>query len=155
VERITISLDDDLVAQFEAFMARSGYRNRSEAVRDLIRDRLAAEGLASGKAGHCVGTLSYVYNHAERELPHRLTRAHHHHHDVAVSSLHVHLDHDNCLETVVVSGPVAQVEAFAHAITSEPGVRHGKLYLVPVEVHQERHAHGADPHRHRHISPRT
>ena len=157
MERMTISLDDDLVAQFERFLAERGYRNRSEAVRDLIRERLESERLRRSDDGHCVGTLVYVYNHHERALASRLTEAHHRHHDLAVSTLHVHLDHDNCLESVVVRGPTRLVEDFANAVTAEPGVRHGRLYLLPVEASHDAHAHGdgAPGHPHPHSQPIT
>ncbi|RRJ83031.1 nickel-responsive transcriptional regulator NikR [Aestuariirhabdus litorea] len=155
MERISISLEEELVAQFEHYLKQRGYRNRSEAIRDLIRDRLEEERIAERRSSHCVGTLSYVFNHEERELARRLTHAQHHHHDVAISTLHVHLDHDNCLETVVVNGPTEQVEAFANRIITEPGVRHGKLNLIPVEEQKQHHTHGHGAHSHRHSRPQT
>ena len=155
LERISVSLDQELVAQFEDYLTRRGYRNRSEAIRDLIRDKLESERIAEGTEGDCIGTLSYVFNHHERELARRLTNAHHHHHHVAVSTLHVHLDHDNCLEAVVVNGPTAQVREFANGIISQPGVRHGHLSLIPVEVADERHQHGHSASHHTHIKPQT
>lgn len=157
MERMTISLDDELVDQFETFLVRRGYRNRSEAIRDLIRERLEAERLREGDDGHCIGTLAYVYNHHERTLASRLTEAQHRHHDLAVSTLHVHLDHDNCLETVVLRGPTRLVQEFADSVISQPGVRHGRLYLVPVAISHDAHAHGDDgePHPHTHVQPIT
>lgn len=155
MERITISLDDELTSQFEEYLKRRSYKNRSEAVRDMIRDTLEADRMEHSDSGHCVGTLSYVFNHEERELARRLTHAHHHHHDVSISTLHVHLDHENCLEAVVVNGPTRQVEAFANAVISQPGVRHGKLNLIPVEVQQEHHHHGSGAQKHRHTHPQT
>ncbi|WP_260294225.1 nickel-responsive transcriptional regulator NikR [Sedimenticola hydrogenitrophicus] len=155
MERITISLDEELIGQFEEYLKRRSYKNRSEAIRDMIRDTLEADRMAHAASGHCVGTLSYVFNHEERELARRLTHAHHHHHDVSVSTLHVHLDHENCLEAVVVSGPTRQVEEFANAVITQPGVRHGKLNLIPVEVEQEHHHHGGGAHKHSHTHPQT
>jgi len=155
LERISVSLDQELVAQFEEFLQRRGYRNRSEAIRDLIRDKLEAERIAESSDGHCIGTLSYVFNHHERELARRLTNAHHHHHHVAVSTLHVHLDHDNCLEAVVVNGPTAQVREFADGIISQAGVRHGHLSLIPVAVEEKHHHHGSAAPHHTHIKPQT
>ncbi len=155
MERITISLDDELISQFEEYLKRRSYKNRSEAIRDMIRDTLEADRMEQTDSGHCVGTLSYLFNHEERELARRLTHAHHHHHDVSISTLHVHLDHENCLETVVVSGPIRQVEAFANAVITQPGVRHGRLNLIPVEVHQEQHHHGSGARKHSHTHPQT
>jgi CopG family transcriptional regulator, nickel-responsive regulator len=155
MERITISLDEALAREFDRFIKQRGYRNRSEAVRDLLRLKLESERLEGARQGHCVGTLTYVYNHEERELARRLTTVQHEHHDLAISTLHVHLDHDNCLETVVVQGPTRQVRAFAEEVIARPGVRHGELYLIPVEVRESAHAHGQGKSRHRHSSPRT
>jgi CopG family nickel-responsive transcriptional regulator len=155
MQRITITLDDDLLAQFEDIRKQRGYGNRSEAFRDLIRDRLGAEQLTAVDSGDCIATLSYVYNHHQRELAARMTRLSHDHHDLTVSTLHVHLDHDNCMETVVLRGPAERVHAFADAVIAQPGVRHGKLHLVPVSASAEAHGHGdqGPSHRHLHLEP--
>jgi len=155
MQRVTITLDDALNTAFERFRTQRGYGNRSEAVRDLIRERLEAERLQAEPAGYCVATLSYVYNHHERELAGRLTRAHHAHHDLAVSTLHVHLDHDHCLETVVLRGPCDRVRTFADAVIAQPGVRHGRLSVLPVRVAEEVHQHGdaGSAARHVHLEP--
>ena len=155
MQRMTITLDDELVREFEAFLQARGYNNRSEAIRDLIRARLEGERLAQQPAGDCVANLTYVYNHHERELAARLTRSHHEHHDLAVSTLHVHLDHDHCLESVVLRGPAARVQAFADAVITQPGVRHGRLTVLPVRVSEQAHGHGDEEpvHRHVHVRP--
>lgn len=155
MERMTISLDEALAGEFDQFIKQHGYRNRSEAVRDLIRLKLESERLEQQQTGDCIGTLTYVYNHEERELSRRLTTLQHEHHDLAISTLHVHLDHDNCLETVVVQGKTRQVRAFADAIIARPGVRHGELYLIPVDVEDRTHSHGEGQRRHSHRSPHT
>ncbi|GAB4355937.1 MAG: nickel-responsive transcriptional regulator NikR [Gammaproteobacteria bacterium] len=155
MERITISLDEELAQQFDDYIAQRGYRNRSEAVRDLIRQALGAERLEAQDSAACIGTLTYVYNHHERELASRLTQAQHHHHDLALSTLHVHLDHDNCMETVVLRGETEEVRRFADSVVSRPGVRHGHLYLVPVEVERSSHPHGhGRSHEHLHNRPK-
>jgi CopG family nickel-responsive transcriptional regulator len=157
MHRITISLDENLVAQFERYLDGRGYQNRSEAIRDLIREKLEAERLEQGEEDHCVGTLTYIYNHTERELSRRLTQAQHRHHDIAVSTVHVHLDHDHCMETVMMRGPTAEVREFANATIAQPGVRHGKLHLIPVQVEEGEHSHGAPDNSkpHAHARPRT
>lgn len=146
MQRITITLDDDLIAGFEGFLARHGYTNRSEGVRDLLRARLEAEQLDREPDGECVANLSYIYNHHERELASRLTRSHHDHHDLAVSTMHVHLDHDHCLETVILRGPAARVRAFADAVIAQAGVHHGQLSILPVRTadHPHEHRHECD-----------
>lgn len=157
IERFTISLDTAMAEQFDSFIRARGYGNRSEAVRDLIRERLERDALADPETGDCVATLSYVYDHHQRDLAARLTDAHHRHHQLVMAVQHVHLDHDACLETVLLRGPVAAVRAFGEAIMAERGVRHGNLHPVAVEMRSERHRHeGDDPgHAHLHSHPRS
>ncbi|CAA6813826.1 MAG: Nickel responsive regulator NikR [uncultured Thiotrichaceae bacterium] len=133
MERYTVSLEDELAEEFEQFIQQRGYKNRSEAIRDLIRDKLKQERLEAEPDSQCVGCLSYVYNHHERDLSRRLTERHHGHHDISLSTLHVHLDHDNCLEAVILKGKTPEVQAFADGVISQPGVRHGRLFILPME----------------------
>lgn len=151
MQRITITLDEALAEQFENYRRGRGYGNRSEALRDLIRDRLGAEQLMEPAARDCFATLTYVYNHHQRELAARMTKLSHDHHDLAVATLHVHLDHDNCLETVVLRGPAQRVRAFADAVGAETGVRHARLYLLPVRASEQEHSHGDEPESARHL----
>src|SRR4051794_31171426 len=159
MDRFTVSLEEDLLRQFDELIRRRGYRNRSEAVRDILRDRLEAERLAQDDAPSCVACLSYIYNHHMRELARRLTRIQHGHHDLIRSTLHIHLDHDNCLEVSLLEGSTQEVRAFADAVVSETGVRHGRLNLVPVDLavtDAHHHGHESDDHRpHVHAIPRT
>ncbi len=160
MERITISIDEDLAAEFDWLIAKRGYKNRSEAVRDLVRSHLEAEIASEGQDGHCVANLSYVYNHHERDLAERLTALQHGQHDLTVATMHAHLDHDNCLESVILRGATGAVRAFADALTSERGVRHGQLNLVSVDVADgHRHSHGYVPRgrfkRHVHLKPKN
>jgi len=160
MERITISLDADLAAEFDRLIAERGYRNRSEAVRDLLRAHLEQARQKRGEAKDCVANLSYVYNHHERDLAERLTALQHGQHDLTVSTLHAHLDHENCLESVILRGPTAAVRSFADALMAERGVRHGQLNLIDVEVDAGRgHHHGYTPvgrsRGHVHLKPKT
>jgi CopG family transcriptional regulator, nickel-responsive regulator len=154
MERLTISMSDEFAAELSAYMQRHGYDNRSEAVRDLARKGLGHAMLSDGVAGECVAVLSYVYEHRSRELPRRLTGTHHAHHDVQVATLHVHLDHENCLEVAVLRGDFATVQDLANAITTERGVVHAALSPIPVSVESGVHGHGAvgsgTPHDHQH-----
>lgn len=134
MQRLTISLDDELAAAFEALMQRKGYANRSEAVRDLLRRELGESSLASGTAKQCVAVLSYVYDHHERRLAERLTDLQHDHHDLTLSTMHAHLDHETCIETVFLKGQTAKIVAFAEALKAETGVRYGNVHVVPVET---------------------
>jgi CopG family nickel-responsive transcriptional regulator len=171
MERFTVSLDGTLLEQFDRYMERHGYANRSEAVRDILRDRLESERLEEEEGGQCVACLSYIYNHHERELSRRLTDSQHAAHDLVRSTLHVHLDHENCMEVAVLEGNTANVRRFADGVMAETGVRHGNLSAVPVETkvagkhayqhghghahtHDHAHTHGGD-HPHVHNRPKT
>jgi CopG family nickel-responsive transcriptional regulator len=155
MQRMTITLDDDLVADFEKYLVDHGYQNRSEAIRDLLRQRIDEQRLTEQPGGDCLANLTYVFNHHERDLASRLTDSHHAHHDLNIATLHVHLDHDNCMESVVLRGPVERVQAFANATIAQPGVRHGHLYVLPVKIAEQTHTHGTDSpaHRHVHVQP--
>lgn len=159
MQRFTISLDDALAGQFDAFIADQGYVNRSEAVRDLIRARLgeavldvpSAEARGGRAPASCVANVSYVYDHHEQTVAARVMDLQHDHHDLVVTSLHTHLDHHHCLETVVLRGPTAAVQAFAQQLVALRGVRHGNIHLVPLAETGRAHRHGLDtsgPHRH-------
>lgn len=151
MERITISLPEELADEFDRLIAERGYDNRSEAVRDILRAHLDRMREAREADGHCVANLSYVYNHHERDLAERLIALQHAHHDLAVSTMHAHLDHENCIETVLLKGPVQAVRRFANAMAAERGVRHGQLNLVMVDI-TAAHSHGSG-HSHVHVRP--
>jgi len=173
MQRITISVDDELAAAFERLVEQRGYLNRSEAFRDLVRKELdqadldagTARGSRDGRykpvaARHCVATLSYIYNHHERQLAHKLTEMQHARHDVAVAAMHVHLDHDNCLETLILRGPLTDVRQCADAMLAQTGVRHGQVHMVPVDAQSGKHSHGdghthGHGHSHLHLRPRS
>ncbi|HEY3300672.1 MAG TPA: nickel-responsive transcriptional regulator NikR [Methylophilaceae bacterium] len=141
MRRLTISVDDELAEAFDQFVEAKGYINRSEAFRDLVRKELGNVEISSGTAQWCVATLSYIYNHHERQLANRITQLQHDHHDVAVAAQHIHLDHDNCLETLILRGEIHHVRHCADAILSQTGVRHGSLHIVPVTHMTESHTH--------------
>ncbi len=152
MERFTISLDESLARGFDELIAARGYSNRSEAVRDLIRGAIESDIQNDPPSGHCVATLSYVFNHHERELAERLTGMQHDHHDLTVAAMHSHLDHENCLETVILKGPATQVRRFAGALMAERGVRHGQLNLIALQA-EHHHAHDDQGEEHVHYRP--
>jgi CopG family transcriptional regulator, nickel-responsive regulator len=152
MERFTISLDESLARQFDQLIADRGYGNRSEAVRDLIRGAIESDRQRGAPSGHCVANLSYVFNHHERDLAERLTGLQHEHHDLTVAALHSHLDHENCLESVILKGLTADVRRFADAMMAERGVRHGKLNLIALEA-EHHHAHDDHGEAHVHYRP--
>lgn len=152
MERFTISLDEKLARQFDQLISKRGYSNRSEAVRDLIRGAIESEVQRKPPSGYCVANLSYVYNHHQRDLAERLTSLQHEHHELSVASLHSHLDHENCLESVILKGATAAVRRFADAMMAESGVRHGKLNVIALEA-EHHHAHDEGGEKHCHYRP--
>lgn len=151
MQRITITIDDDLLAAVDRLAAQRGYTSRSEAFRDIVRGMVDRDAAASPET-QCVATLSYVYDHETRALAQRLTQAQHDRHDLMVASLHVHLDHDACLEVGVLRGAARDVAQFADTLTTQRGVRHASLHIVPVKVSEQRHRHGEDDAPHTHLT---
>lgn len=150
MQRVTITIDDDLMAELDAIIAARGYQNRSEAIRDLARAgmREAAGDIGSGR--DCVAALVYTYDHAARQLSKRLTDAYHSHHEMSLASLHVHLDQDTCLEVTVLRGSGAEVQHFGEHVIAERGVRHGKIVRMPIEPPSPDHHAARSRGRHRH-----
>lgn len=144
MQRVTISLDEELAQAFDQLCDAQGYTSRSEAMRDLVRhavdQRRLEDARSSGEGALCVANLSYVYDHHVRSLAQRLTEIAHAHHDLIVATTHVHLDHDNCLETVILKGPTASVRALADGVRAERGVRFGEINLISVEPGEHQHA---------------
>ncbi len=139
MQRTTITIDDELAAELDRFMAARGYANRSEAIRDLARSGLQQAATEIASARPCVAALVYVYDHETRELAQRLTRDYHERHDLAQATLHVHLDHESCMEVTVLKGRGADVQEFADHIIAERGVRHGHVVYLPADG---AHSHG-------------
>ncbi len=123
-------MEPELLARFDRLLGRAGAASRSKAVRDLVRARLAETDLAAGRA-EAVGVLSYVYSHDQRELAQRLLRDQHEHHAEVVSTVHVHLDHRNCFEVVLMRGRADRLRALADRLTATRGVRHARFSLSP------------------------
>lgn len=138
MQRVTITLDEDLLAAIDQRVDAHGYQGRSEAIRDLLRAGLL-EPEAGDPAADCVATLSYVYDHHTRELSKRLNNTFHSHHDLTMSTLHVHIDHGNCLEVSVLKGPTGQVMELAQHVMAERGVRHGNVQIIPVNGIEHEH----------------
>ena len=129
LSRIGVAIDSDLLDKFDKLIAERGYTNRSEAFRDLIRDELV-EREWQHPDSHVVGTVTLVYDHHVRMLNEKLTDIQHDSFHHVMSTLHVHLDHDNCLEVIVVKGKAAMVKKLADALISTKGVKHGRLTIT-------------------------
>ncbi|GFE60281.1 nickel-responsive transcriptional regulator NikR [Geobacter sp. AOG2] len=127
--RFGISIDDGLLERFDRLVTEKGYINRSEAIRDLIRDALVEQTWEAGNE-ETVGTVTLVYDHHVHDLADRLTDIQHDHHDRIISTLHVHLDHHNCLEVLIVRGRAGQIKAIADSLIGVKGVKHGKLVMT-------------------------
>jgi CopG family transcriptional regulator, nickel-responsive regulator len=124
--RVSISLDSALLEAFDKLIEGQGYATRSEAIRDLIRDRLLREDTKHQK-GEQVAVVTMVYDHHARELASRLIDMQHHHHDVVVSSMHVHLGVRHCLEVSVLRGPAHEVMHLGEELLATKGVLHGEI----------------------------
>ena len=133
LSRIGVAIDSALLEKFDELIGRRGYTNRSEAFRDLIRDALI-EQTAQQPDSIVVGTLTLVYDHHVRMLSERLTGMQHEHFHNVLSTLHVHLDHDNCLEVLVLKGKAQAVQKMADALISTKGVKHGRLTITSTGV---------------------
>jgi len=129
LSRIGVAIDSGLLSQFDALLEQRGYTNRSEAFRDLIRDELVEKAWESPNS-QVVGTVTLVYDHHVRMLNEKLTSIQHEHHHSILSTLHVHLDHDNCLEVLVVRGKSAVVRNIADTLIGTKGVKHGRLTIT-------------------------
>jgi len=123
--RFGVSMDDDLLGRFDKLCKRRRYENRSQAIRDLVRDALVREEWQGDE--EIVGTITLIYDHHTRELADNLTHAQHDHFDAILSNLHVHLDHNNCLEVIAVRGSASLVQKVADLLISTRGVKHGVL----------------------------
>ena len=149
MQRITIAIDDDLLAVVDGLRERRGYESRSEAFRDIVREAANRE-TAEAEDTFCIAVLSYVFDYATRELAQKLTRALHDHHDLIAANTRVPLDHDSCLELSALRGRVDTIRAFSNEIMTQRGVRHANLHIVPVKISADRHRHDPDgpPHIH-------
>jgi CopG family transcriptional regulator, nickel-responsive regulator len=134
MQRITITLDDDLMDEIDQMIVERGYQNRSEAIRDFTRAGMQQAAKKMGKSKECVAALVYVYDHAARDLSRRLVENYHGHHDLSLATLHVHLDNDNCMEVTALKGTEAEVQHFADHIIAERGVRYGQVVMIPTET---------------------
>ena len=126
LSRIGVAIDSDLLLKFDELIARRGYTNRSEAFRDLIRSELVQEVWETSEAV-VFGTVTLIYDHHVRLLTEKLTELQHKFHSSILSSMHVHLDHDNCLEVILVKGKAPVVQKLANSLIATKGVKHGRF----------------------------
>ncbi|MGB5904089.1 MAG: nickel-responsive transcriptional regulator NikR [Xanthobacteraceae bacterium] len=133
MQRVTVTLDDDLMTDLDRMVEEHGYQNRSEAIRDFARAGMQQAAHNAGAGGECVAALVYVYDHAARDLSSKLVKNFHGHHDMSLATLHIHLDNDTCIEITALRGQSREVQHFADHIIAERGVRHGRLVMIPAD----------------------
>ena len=129
--RFGVSMSEELLKEFDRYIDQHNYQNRSEAIRDLIRDKLVEKDWgAIGEGKEMVGVISFVYDHHKRELVHALLDVQHKHTHHVLASQHIHLDHTHCLEVTIVKGKTATIHDLASKIQSMKGVVHCKLSMT-------------------------
>lgn len=144
MKRFTISLDDDLAVQLDRLMKERNYSNRSEVFRDILRDIIAKEDLTRGDA-EALAVVSYSFNHHKRQLTERMNEIQHANIGLVVTAMHVHVSHEVCSETIILRGPVSEIQSLALSIVSAPGVHYGKINLIPVVPDEGDHDHPHEP----------
>ena len=129
IERVGVSLDKKLLSEFDSLIDKQGYTNRSEAIRDLIRDSLSKEQLTNLSASAVAGVF-LVYDHHSTKLSNKLVKLQHNHLLHVITSIHVHLDHDNCMEVIILKGKVKEIENLANNIAALKGVKLSRMNLM-------------------------
>ncbi len=149
--RFGVSIEDELLESFDELSAERGYSNRSEAVRDLMRDALVQSRVkAQPEKTEVIASLTLVYDHHARELNDKMADIQHDHHGLVISVLHVHISHDDCMEVIAMQGKVGEVRHLADALLNLKGVKHGKLFTtLPAKSittrHSAAHSHAHEP----------
>ncbi len=149
LSRFSISVNDGLLDSFDQLINGQGYENRSEAFRDLMRDALVKSRLESSPENNeALGSLTLVYDHHARELTDKMKELQHNYHNLVVSVLHVHVNHDDCMEVIVLRGAVREIRALSNGLLSLKGVKHGHLFvtlpsqeIVSHKINSIRHSH--------------
>ncbi len=127
--RFGVSMEDTLLEKFDSLIGRRGYTNRSEAIRDFVRKEIVEDNIYNGNAD-AFGVFSFVYDHHVRELEAKLTELQHQHFRSIITSSHVHIDHENCLEVIILRDKADKIDQIAARLMSYKGVKHGKLSLT-------------------------
>lgn len=127
LQRFSMAIEKPLLQRLEAMVVKSKYANRSEFIRDMLRERLVEQEWKGNE--DVVATITLVYDHETRELSKKLTRLQHHHHDLVLASTHVHLDEHMCAEMVLAKGPASEIEEMANLLRQQKGVLHTSLSL--------------------------
>ncbi|GAI22947.1 unnamed protein product [marine sediment metagenome] len=129
ITRFGVSIEPDLLKKFDKIIKKKGYANRSEAIRDIIRKNLITEKTEDPNT-EAIGTLTMIYDHHAGNLTNRLLDLQHHHHKEILTTTHIHVDHDNCLEVLVLKGKTGNIQKLADNIKSLKGIKHGELVIT-------------------------
>lgn len=129
LKRFGVSMDEILLKKFDELISEKNYKNRSEAIRDIIRENLVSEEWKNEK-GEKVGTVTLIYNHHKRGISEKLNEIQHHLHEYILSSMHIHLDEENCLEVIIVKGQARRIIDLVNRLISLKGVKHGKFVMT-------------------------
>ncbi|MGG3890709.1 nickel-responsive transcriptional regulator NikR [Metabacillus fastidiosus] len=132
LKRFGVSMEGNLLRKFDHLITQKGYKNRSEAVRDLVRDALIQQSWEDNEE-IIAGSILLFYDHHQRNLLNELTKIQHSMHDAIMATTHFHLDHANCLELIVVKGRAKDIQQLSNKLTSLKGVQYGKFTAAPVE----------------------
>lgn len=131
ISRFGVSVDEDLLRSFDRLIGKQGYKTRSEALSDLMRDSLVRERIEAQPGGaYVLGSLTLVYDHHATDLTDRMAELQHEQHELVVSVLHVHISHDDCMEVIVLRGNSADIRKLSDALLSLKGVKHGQLFIT-------------------------
>ena len=154
--RFGVSVEDELLQSFDQLIHGQGYANRSEALRDLMRDALIKSRLEStNETDEVLGSLTLVYDHHASDLSDKMNELQHNHHNLVVSVLHVHISHDDCLEVIVLRGAMREVRELSDGLLSLRGVKHGRLFvtLSSEQMVGRRSTSNGHAHDHHHSHP--
>ncbi len=130
LQRFGVSIDADLLEKYDQFIAGRGYANRSEALRDLIRDALIQQRINADSDTKALGSLTLIYDHHARNLAQEMGNIQHEFHNLILSVMHLHVSHDDCMEVIALSGVVSQIVELANGLLSLKGIKHGKLFIT-------------------------
>ena len=131
MERVTLSIEKELLKAFDELIEERGYPTRSEAMRDLLREKIQELRLQRQPSAHCLASVSYIYQHHQRDLTERLITMQHAVGDIVMMNSHIHLDSNHCMENLVLKGPTARVQQTANQIIAQRGVQYGHIAIMP------------------------
>jgi CopG family nickel-responsive transcriptional regulator len=152
ISRFGVSVDEELLENFDRLINDQGYGNRSEAIRDLMRDALIKSRLeTSPDASEVLGSLTLVYDHHAKDLNDKMNELQHRHYNLVVSVLHVHVNHDDCMEVIVLRGAMREVRQLADGLLSLRGVKHGKLFVTVASRQMTERTANDHMHSHKHL----